>query len=250
MLTIDKNGLKIDIYRSSEEMPITKYAKFQKYLIIDSGIGDNLEATGSHLSKLFEFLTYRLVDEAIQETKNLYYNFFILFEETPIKGMAFACMVHSINGVEVKDLSEDGLKATVKILSDAGITYQDVRLYTDDLKKKIHSELKRYAPNYFNDTDTIEFFANLKKKILEIEKEILTGKSDLFEVNRYFAEFSKPKDFDDDSPENEIIKVERHFEYLCAILESNGVANAKELNVSQFYIRLEYFKKLNSVKPE
>lgn len=93
----------------------------------------------------------------------------------------------------------------------------------------------------------MEFYAKIKAKIKAIEKSITTGDdSELQSINRFFAENSKPLNFDYGSLENAVLKTDKHFETLCALLEGNGVSNATELTVTAFYSRLEYFKKVNS----
>jgi hypothetical protein len=63
------------------------------------------------------------------------------------------------------------------------------------------------------------------------------------EIDRFFAEFNAPACFDADSPDNAARAVDRNFEGLCTVLESNGVANAANLSVMSFYARLDHFKR-------
>jgi hypothetical protein len=51
-----------------------------------------------------------------------------------------------------------------------------------------------------------------------------------------------PKNFDNESPDYYIKKIEKGFENLCATLEDLGVHDPKRLTVFEFYSRLEYFK--------
>jgi hypothetical protein len=249
MFTIEHNNHKLQIYRTAEELPIKRYARFQRYCIMDSGIGSDLISVGGHFSKLFELLTYELSKEALQEAKNMYYNFHLLFEEIPLRGLAFVCLIHSIDDELVTDISEDNLKAVLNRLDEYGFTAQVVNEQIDEVKKKVHSDLKRYAPSFFNSEDSIDFYSKIKDKITAFEIYFFKNdESKLFEVNRYFAEYTKPQNFDSDSEENAMVRVDTTFSNLCAVLEGNGVANAAELSTLQFYLRLEYFKKLQLPK--
>lgn len=126
----------LSLYNAAEELPIKRYSKFQKYMLIETGVGSDLESIGKHFSKLFAFLGQKLVPESFQETKNLYYNFFMLLEEINIPGIAFTCLVHSIDGKEINDLSEDNLKQATEQLSLLGVTQATVQEWNDLVKKK------------------------------------------------------------------------------------------------------------------
>lgn len=119
-------------------------------------------------------------------------------------------------------------------------------------EKKIHSELKLYFPNYFNNEDTFQFYQKIKAKIAAIAELVETDGSEaaqakLYEIDRYFAENIKPEDFDADSTDNASVKADTTFETLCSILEGNGVANAADLSTLAFYARLEHFKRIRQV---
>ncbi len=65
------------------------------------------------------------------------------------------------------------------------------------------------------------------------------------ELNRYadyFLEINKPKDFNP-FVENCLIKMEQEFESMAAALAENGIVNASELTIFEFYSRVKYFEK-------
>jgi hypothetical protein len=72
-----------------------------------------------------------------------------------------------------------------------------------------------------------------------------TARKEIARIEREFAEMNQPDCFDTGDPQNAILQLETHFEHLCAVLESSGVVNASSLSVLQFYLRLEYFRKIN-----
>lgn len=129
-------GKKISFYSAIEELPIKRYSKFQKYNLIESGIGTDIEAIGFHFSKLFEYQSHKMFTEALQETKNLYYNLYMILEEIHIPSMAFCCLIHSIDGEILSDLSEDNLKKTVDTLSKIGVTHASIVDKVAVVKKK------------------------------------------------------------------------------------------------------------------
>jgi hypothetical protein len=136
MQNIKINDHEISIFAAAEEMPIGRYTKFQKYLLMGSGVGSDMPSINNHFAKLFEYLTHKMNDQALQETKNLYFNMYLIFEEINVDSLAFACMVHSIDGKEINDLSEDGLKAVSELLNEIGISQSDITTHNEDVKKK------------------------------------------------------------------------------------------------------------------
>ena len=136
MQRIEINDHVINVFAAAEELPISRYAKFQKYALIEAGLGSDLKSIGSHFGKLFEYLTQKMNEEALQETKNLYYNIHLIMEEINVESLAFACLIHSIDGKEVIDTSEEGLKLTVAQLSEIGLTKKMVDENNQSVKKK------------------------------------------------------------------------------------------------------------------
>jgi len=55
-------------------------------------------------------------------------------------------------------------------------------------------------------------------------------------------EANKPKDFNP-FVENCLIQMEQEFESMAAALGENGIQNASELTVFEFYSRVKYFQK-------
>ena len=53
-----------------------------------------------------------------------------IINEVDPESLSFACLIHSIDGVEVTDLSDENLKRIIKLLSEKGLT-------NDVLKKKV-----------------------------------------------------------------------------------------------------------------
>lgn len=64
------------------------------------------------------------------------------------------------------------------------------------------------------------------------------------EINRHaewFLEANKPKDFNPFT-ENVLIRMEQEFESMAAALSENGIQNAADLTVFEFYSRVKYFE--------
>jgi hypothetical protein len=250
MTEVEINNHKLKLYKSAEELPVLRYSRFQKYQIIESGIGSNIEAVSNHFAKVFEFFAHSMHEEAFNETKNMFYNFNNLLEGNNIQSMSFACLVHSIDGVPFTDVTESGLEELLVKLDTIGVSQEYCTGYVEEVKKKIGNELQLIAPTFFNDADSYELFGFIKNKIALLAKaaqyeEIPTEIQDrLKEIDAFLAKKNAPDNFDSDDPENVMLTCDTNFEQLCAVLEGNGVSDSRNLTVLQFYVRLEHFRKV------
>ena len=80
------------------------------------------------------------------------------------KYLAFAALIHSIDGKEVNDLSDDGLKKLLQDLKD--IKHSKVIDFLLWLKKKVTSELETYFPVEFENPKEKEAYDKLKNRTL------------------------------------------------------------------------------------
>lgn len=103
------------VYDSIDEMPIVNFQKYNKYLLIDSGIGSDTDDIDAHIVKIAKFIKANDNKKALQELQNMRQNMYMVNSEISPKYLAFAALIHSIDGKETNDLSDDGLK---KILQD------------------------------------------------------------------------------------------------------------------------------------
>ena len=72
-------------------MPIKVFMRFQKYVMIEQGIGSNVTDFDKHFNKMYEYISYKKNDEALKECMNLRNLFFNLVEkEQDIKLYAIA----------------------------------------------------------------------------------------------------------------------------------------------------------------
>lgn len=122
------------LYDSIEEMPIQNFQKYNKYLLIDAGIGSDADDIDNHIVKLAKLIASDEKKKALQELQNMRQNIWMINNEISPKYMAFAALISSIDGEKVTDLSDDNLKDIIA-----------------DINKARHSSL-------------INFLYNIKKK--------------------------------------------------------------------------------------
>lgn len=112
------NNKIIRVYDSIDEMPIVNFQKYNKYLLIDSGIGSDADDIDAHIVKIAKFIKANNNKKALQELQNMRQNMYMVNNEISPKYLAFAALIHSIDGKEVNDLSDDGLKKLLHDLRD------------------------------------------------------------------------------------------------------------------------------------
>ncbi|MEI8142829.1 MAG: hypothetical protein WCG90_08185 [Chitinophagia bacterium] len=137
MITIAENNNTIELFGSIKELPITRYRLLQSLLIQDSGIGADMAAVDERLQRLILFVTNEKNQEAKEEAMNMRYTFFSMLNKISYKSKAFACFVWKINGLEQKDISDEGLKNTVDVIEKLGVSMQQLEDWFEDVKKKL-----------------------------------------------------------------------------------------------------------------
>lgn len=235
----------IELFDNIEELPITRFHKYQKYLLIDSGIGGTIADFDKHIEKVRRYLSKNNIQMAERELANLRQNVFMIQSGIMPKHMAFACLVNSIDGKPCNDLSDDSIQKIVERLSDA--PNGEITDQLDSVKKKIDSSLMLYFPNAFaeSDVDAKEFYNQLRKRTLMILNNIVAGvpvvlDKKVEEMTTALITYSNPQAFE--GSENVEIQFDRQFENLCLIISGQLNVNPKKYSVMEFYNAFEYLK--------
>jgi hypothetical protein len=132
MKTIQIGKHEVKFYDSIKEMPIQRYNAMQGFLMQDSGIGSDMRAVEQHFKNLDAFLIAGKIQDAIQERQNLHINFYAALEKIDFKSMSFACMISTIDGLNV-GISDEELKGALKKIE--GVTLGQVSDILEELKK-------------------------------------------------------------------------------------------------------------------
>lgn len=124
----------VRVYDSIDEMPIVNFQKYNKYLLIDSGIGSDADDIDAHIIRVAKFIKSDNAKKALQELQNMRQNMYMVNNEISPRHLAFAALIHSIDGEEVNDLSDDGLKNILARLKE--IKHSKIIDFLTWLKKK------------------------------------------------------------------------------------------------------------------
>lgn len=234
MKTIKVRKIKLELYDSIDEMPIANFQKYNKFLLIDSGIGSDLDDFDAHINHLLTFISTNEMDKLKQEILNMRQNLYMINSEISPKYLAFAALIHSINGVEVTDLSDDNLKNILNSLKNA--RHYKILDVLAKIKKKVTYELETYFPDIFITHKEQIMYGLLKERTFLILDFVSDNHDNDDKINAIDDKINKmysPKSF---MGNNSIeVKFDKQFETLCFLLSQKGNVNAKKMTVLEFY---------------
>ena len=241
------NNTVLELYDGIEELPIVNFQKFNKYMLIDSGIGSDFEDVNNHISTLARLIKSSDKVKALQELQNMRQNMFMVISNISPKHMAFAAFIHSINGQKVTDLSDENLKRILDSLRT--VKRSKIIDLLAELKKKVQTELVLYFPAEFNSAKNKEAYDQIKRRTLLVLEGITTGKDMAEEIEKIdstlFAGY-KPKSFV--GPDSVEIEHDKSFEETCLLISQEIHVDAKTLTTLAFYSALETIKKQAEAK--
>lgn len=244
MQTVKIGKHTVEMYDTIEELPIVRFHKYQKLLLVDAGIGSDIAAFDQRLLKAREFIAAKKPEQAQQELENLRQCVFMIQTGLAPKHRAFAALVTKLDGRDCTDIGDDALAAITETLNDA--PEQELTAQLDAVKKKIDGELMLYFPALFNDSDVKEYYDLLRKRTLEILNGIIAGekapdKSEIVtKLTTALITYSNPKLFT--GSDGVEIQFERQFENLCLVLSEQLHVEPKKYTVLEFYNAFDFVK--------
>ena len=242
MKTIKFRNHEIKLYDSIDEMPIVNFQKYNKYILLDTGIGSDINSVDNHLVNLAKLIKTDL-SKANQEMQNLRQNMYMIVSEISPKYMAFAALIHSIDGKKLESLSDDYLRSVLeKIKTIKHSTIFEFLLY---IKKKLNFELETFFPTEFNCVKEITAYDKIKQRTLLVLQKIaedVDTSDEIAKIDDYLFNLYKPKSFD--GSKSVEIKYEKQFETACVIISQKTGMRAKDMTV------LEYFNVLSNIEKQ
>ena len=231
----------VQVYDSIDEMPIVNFQKYNKYLLIDSGIGSDADDIDAHITCIAKFIKANKKKKALQELQNMRQNMYMVNNEISPKYLAFAALIHSINGKETNDLSDDGLKALLKELKE--VKHSVIVELLLWLKKKVTFELETYFPGDFVNSKEKDAYDKIKNRTLFVLDSIIndTDNTEQIEaIDVMLINMHNPKPFI--GSESVEIKYDKQFESTCLLIAQKTNMDAKKMTVLQFYNAIDNIK--------
>ena len=234
----------VEFYDTIEELPIVRFHKYQKLLLVDAGIGSDIAAFDQRIEKTRRFLMAGKPEQAQQELENMRQCVFLIQSGVNPKHRAFAVLVTKIDGQDCTDIGDDALAAITEKLND--VPESELTAQLEAVKKKIDRELTLYFPALFNDSDVKEYYDLLRKRTLEILNGIVAGVDDpagaeiVDKLTTALITYSNPKLFT--GSDGVEIQFERQFENLCLMLSEQLHVEPKKYTVLEFYNAFDFVK--------
>lgn len=234
----------VEFYDTIEELPIVRFHKYQKLLLVDAGIGSDIAAFDQRIEKTRRFLMAGKPEQAQQELENMRQCVFLIQSGVNPKHRAFAALVTKIDGQDCTNIGDDALAAITEKLND--VPESELTAQLEAVKKKIDGELTLYFPALFNDSDVKEYYDILRKRTLEILNGIVAGVDDpagaeiVDKLTTALITYSNPKLFT--GSDGVEIQFDRQFENLCLVLSEQLHVEPKKYSVLEFYNAFDFVK--------
>lgn len=244
MVTVQIGKHTVEMYDGIDELPIVRFHKYQKLLLVDSGIGSDIASFDQRIEKTRRFLMAGKPDKAQQELENLRQCVFMIQNGLSPKHRAFAALVAKLDGRECTDISDDALDAIVTALNDAPVEQMAARL--DAAKKKIDGELMLYFPRLFDNSEIKEYYDLMRKRTLAVLENIIAGlpapdtTDSVEKLTTALVIYTQPKTFT--GSDGLEIQFDRQFENLCLALSEQLHVKPKEYSVLEFYNAFDFLQ--------
>jgi len=231
----------VEFYGAVDELPIVRFHKYQKALLIDAGIGGDIAALDQRLEKTRRYLMAGKGEDAQRELANLRQCVYLVQGEINPRHRAFAALVRKVDGEEFPEASDEAIERILALLADAPVGELDGQLLA--VKKKIEAELTLYFPKVFDSPETKEYFDILKRRT-QTQLELLAsginpeGNGDIDALTTALMTLYPAKVYD--GPDGEEVRADRNFEDICLVLSEQLHISPKSCSVFEFYSAYDF----------
>jgi hypothetical protein len=241
MREVELNKHRVKVYDSIDELPIVRFHKYNRFLLVDAGIGSDISDFDSHIERVVRYIRNKDNENAAKELENLRQNVYMILSGQSIRDLSFACLIAEIDGKKYEDLSPEGLQKVLELLGGTAR-----KVMTDEyqaVKKKIDEELILYFPSLFNDVQTREYYDTLKMLAVAQLEGIIEEREDKEKEERLrerLVLFQKPKVYT--GHDGLEVKHDKEFETMCLTITSETGRDAKAMTTLEFYNAYEYLR--------
>jgi hypothetical protein len=135
-MKLEYKGHEIEIYDSILEMPISRYNLYNRFAIIDSGVGNDLNDFVSKCNRIVSLID-RNTDKAKIEVDNLVQLVMLQLKKNNPEQKSFASLVKRINGRTYPVvLTDDHIEDILEKLSNHRVPVMLLRKWLGVIKKK------------------------------------------------------------------------------------------------------------------
>lgn len=148
-MVIEFDGHKIELYDNTQNLPVLRFQKFNKYIMLANEVGNTFADYDARTAQALRFLQKDMVAEAIGELNNRRQAVFNAFNEYSPQGRAFAILVKAIDGKKYTGISPDELDEVIRHLEKIGVPHGMTLDKLAEIKKKSNWNLRSIFHNIF-----------------------------------------------------------------------------------------------------
>ena len=236
---------RVKVYDSIDDLPMARFHKYNKFLLIDAGLGSDMQSFDAHIEKVVRFMKSGDKDNAAKELENMRQNVYIMLTEQSPQNLSFAALVAEIDDVEMNDLSDEGLERVRQMLEDAPRKYITAALQA--VKKKIDEDLTLYFPSLFDSTDEKEYYDMMKRRAQMELEQITEGDSEerrarIADLEDRMVTAVKPRTFTGRDAFG--VQHDKAYMKMCMMISSNLYVDATRMTVLEYYTASEYMHEM------
>lgn len=247
-MKVKYNGHTLIMYDSIQDLPITRFQSFNLNVLIDGGIGSDLNGFIEKRNRISELMGVDIEAARLELSNFEQLIRFVITNNSPQMN-SFVCLIRSINGRDLteQDVSESGIKEIIKQLGAQRFSIRKLGEVLGLLKKKIEEEFDEFFPEISNDITVKEFYSKLKSRVLLGLEKIITGSekvdSKIEELDEFFISSFKPKIYYGHTGME--VQFLKRFQDTCSALELNNLStNPLKLSTLAFYQKVELLRNM------
>ena len=229
---------KVVMYDSIEELPIVRFQKYNKMLMLDAGLGSDVTALDGHLARVSEYIKAGDLTNAAGEIDNLRQTLFNVQNGLTPHFMSLIPLMAEVDGEPLTDLSDENIQAVYDRLKD--VTMKAYEGAASEVKKKIEEELKAYFNQGGESASSKEYYELVRRRALlqlEFVEKGIDHDEEIREIDGQLVRFGKPMVFSGDK--NREILYDKNFIGCCIAIAQNLNMDAKQMTVMEYYRALE-----------
>jgi len=226
------------IHDDIDQLSIDQFNRINKYWMLHDNLGSSFaDIDSTHIAKILMVADNK--EKVCKEVDNLRILVYNIIHEVNPSQMAFACLVHSIDGKEITDYSEEGIKKILKTLNDSGLKIGDLKKKMQEVREKIYGDLEMFFPDIFHNVLSTAFWSKMREKAMKQCDNILSGiEEDLSAADRYFSTLIMPKSFSEGKEE---LIYDKNFEKNCIMLTSLSNQPVKMMSTKEYFALITYY---------
>lgn len=236
MVKRNLNKHEVVFYDSVEDLPVTQFHRYSKFILVEGGIGDTIQDIDRHITRIINFLND--TKKAYQELLNLRQCLYLVATEQDVHNKATMCLIKSVDGKDWTDFSDSGLDELYGLLN--GASERELNELAVEVRNRIDENLLQYFPKTFEDATQKNYVDLLRQRAVLQLGEIINGDDNsekIKGVSEKIYQMQNPKGFS--GAESEEIRFDKQFEDMCLLMAKEFGGGIKKYTTMEFYTAFE-----------